>query len=77
MITVEFIIFKDRSECWYQNNKLHRDNDQPSVVYPDGSKLWYQNGMRHRDGDLPAVIHTNGAKYWCKNNRFIKSEIPK
>ena len=36
-------------QYWFQNGKLHRDNDLPAVVYANGDQIWYQNGKRHRD----------------------------
>jgi antitoxin component YwqK of YwqJK toxin-antitoxin module len=53
---------------WYQNGKLHRDDDKPAVIFADGTKLWYQNGKLHRDNDkqsincrnLYSLITTNG-----------------
>jgi antitoxin component YwqK of YwqJK toxin-antitoxin module len=29
---------------WYQNGRLHRDNDLPAIECADGTKYWYQNG---------------------------------
>ena len=44
MITIELKIFANGAKSWYQNDKYHRDNDQPAVIYADGEKRWYQNG---------------------------------
>jgi len=43
MITIKLAINADGSKYWFQNGKLHRDNDQPTVIHADGSKRWYQN----------------------------------
>ena len=51
------------TQKWYQNGKLHRDNDLPAIVLFDGSQSWSQNGKLHRDGG-PAVEYANGDKFW-------------
>ena len=55
---------------WYQNEKLHRDNDHPAIMYKDGGRLWYQHGKLHRDNDQPAVIEIDGNQYWYQNNKL-------
>ena len=55
---------------WYQNGKLHRDNDQPAIIRSDGSKEWYQNGKLHRDNDQPAIICSNGNQTWYQNGKL-------
>ena len=70
-------IYSDGTKCWYKNNQLHRDNDQPAIIYSSGSKHWYKNGQRHRDNDQPAVIFPDGTKRWYKNGKFIKKEEKK
>jgi len=42
----ETITYPNRTKKWYQNGKLHRDNDLPAVTYPNGTKKWYQNGIK-------------------------------
>ena len=44
MITIKLAIDADGSKYWYQNDKYHRDNDQPAMIHANGSKSWYQNG---------------------------------
>jgi len=44
MITIKLAINADGSKIWYQNDKLHRDNDQPAIINANGSKGWNQNG---------------------------------
>src|SRR4029078_9606334 len=48
------IIWADGSQEWYQNYKLHRDDDQPAYIGSYGVQCWYQHGQLHRDGDQPA-----------------------
>lgn len=49
---------------WYQDGKIHRDNDLPAIEYVSGRKDWYQQGKLHRVGDHPAVIYPDGFKSW-------------
>ena len=63
----ECIIDSDRNKRWYQNNLVHRDNDEPTVIDSNGDKLWYQNNLLHRDHDKPAVIYNSGTKEWYQN----------
>ena len=44
MITIKLEISADGSKYWLQNDKRHRDNDQPAVILASGTKCWYQNG---------------------------------
>lgn len=56
-------------EEWYQNGKLHRDDDLPAVVENDGEKKkWYQNGVLHRDSK-PAVMCEVGEEWWRNGHR--------
>ena len=48
MITIKLEIRADGIKCWYQNGKLHRNNDQPAIITANGTKLWCQNGERHK-----------------------------
>jgi hypothetical protein len=50
-----------RSQCWYKNGKIHRDNDLPAIISQNGYKGWYKNGQLHRDNDLPAVMSLKSA----------------
>ena len=56
-------------ECWYKNNKCHRDGDLPAIEAAYGNKCWYKNGKRHRNGDLPAIEYASGTKWWYKNGK--------
>lgn len=67
------VIYPDGTQCWYSNDKLHRDDDKPAVIYPDGTQKWYKNDKLHRDHDKPAVILSNGTQKWYKNGIWIRS----
>lgn len=54
-------------QVWYQNNMLHRDDDQPAIIYSDGSQKWFQRGKLHRDNDKPAVCWSWGLQMWFRN----------
>ena len=43
MITIKLEINAD-AKYWLENDKCHRDNDQPAIINADGEKRWYQNG---------------------------------
>jgi hypothetical protein len=68
-----YIIKRINSISYIIDNKIHRDNDKPSVEYEDGTKYWYKNGKRHRDNDKPSVEDVNGTKEWYQNGVFIRS----
>jgi hypothetical protein len=74
MITIKLAIYTDGSKFWFQNDKHHRDNDQPAIINANGSKRWYQNDKLHRDNDQPAIINADGSKFWFQNGEFIKQE---
>ena len=57
-------LYPDGTTRWFQNGKLHRDNDKPARILSDGDKHWFQNGVLHRDNDKPAIIYSNGDKHW-------------
>ena len=62
---------------WFQNGKLHRDDDLPAIVNANGSNQWYQNGKLHRDNDLPAIVWENGSKEWFRHGRrYRKNDLP-
>jgi len=44
MITIKLEINANNSKYWYQNDKYHRDNDQPAIIFSGGEKRWFQNG---------------------------------
>lgn len=58
------IIYRDGTEYWFFNGKIHRDEDKPAVITPHGLHEWYHHGKRHRDNDLPAVTDSNGNQEW-------------
>jgi hypothetical protein len=66
--------YKDGSQCWYLNGKLHRE-DGPAVIYPDGSQYWYLSGDLHRE-DGPAVIYPDGTKKWFLNDELHREDGP-
>lgn len=64
---------------WYQNGKLHRDNDKPALIetlFNDPNKIvlecWYKNGQLHRDNDKPAYVEHYGGKHlqWYQNGKL-------
>ena len=65
----KYNVINKESHKWYQNGKLHRDDDLPAVIYGIRQE-WYQNGLRHRDNGLPAVICADGTKKWYQNNKI-------
>lgn len=72
-MTIKLEIFAD-VKYWFENDKCHRDNDQPAIINADGSKHWFQNGERHRDNDQPAITYADGTKSWYQNGKFLKKE---
>ena len=65
------------SEKWYQNGRLHRDNDLPAVIDEDGTQRWYYYGKLHRENDLPAVILVDGKQEWYQNGElYRKNNLP-
>lgn len=61
---------------WFQNGKLHRDDDLPAIVNANGSNQWYQNGKLHRDNDLPAIVWENGSNEWFRHGRrYRKNDL--
>jgi hypothetical protein len=69
------IEYDDGSKKWFENGKLHRDNDLPAIEFANGEKRWYQHGELHRDNDLPAVESANGDKRWFKNGEIYKCKL--
>lgn len=74
-----------KSDGYYVNNKLHRDNGPAEIKYfEDGAKLaeiWYKKGYMYRKDDLPAFIeyHRNGNKsieVWIKDNLPHRKDGP-
>jgi hypothetical protein len=64
------------NQFWYQNDKLHRDNDLPAFIQKNGDQYWYRNGKCHRDNDLPAVVNANGDQEWWKNGERHRDNGP-
>ena len=65
-----FHIDEDGSECWYLNDKRHRE-DGPAVIYADGSRCWYLDGKLHRE-EGPAVVDAiHNTEAWCLHNRYL------
>jgi hypothetical protein len=60
------IIFKDGSERWFKNDKLHREGG-PAIYYKSGTEEWWIDGRRHRE-DGPAVIFSK--EYICNRNNL-------
>lgn len=59
-----------RTEEWWSNRKLHRDDDKPAQIayFENGKKqseIWLKNNGLHRDDDKPASI-----VYYKNGNRF-------
>ena len=77
MITIKLKIVADGSKYWLENDKCHRDNDQPAIIFVNGQKCWYQNGKQHRDNDQPVIIFADGTKCWYQNGKFIYKEKSK
>ena len=60
-------VYDDWTE-WYQNGKLHREDDLPAIENNSGDKHWYINGKRHRE-NAPAIEYDNGTKEWYQNGQ--------
>jgi hypothetical protein len=54
------------NQCWYKNNKLHRE-DGPAYIGKNGTRYWYKNNKLHRT-DGPAVSRIDGIQYWFIND---------
>lgn len=57
------------TQRWYNDGKLHRDNDLPAIIRVEYQE-WYKNGQKHRDGDLPSKIWACGDQQWYKNGKM-------
>jgi antitoxin component YwqK of YwqJK toxin-antitoxin module len=66
----EYKIDENGKQEWYQNGKLHRDNDLPAVICSNGHQEWYRNGKLHRYNDLPARISSYGSQSWYRNGKL-------
>ena len=60
---------------YYQNGKLHREEDGPTVEYTFGEKRWYINGLLHRKNG-PAIEYANGDKEWYLNGLLHREDGP-
>jgi hypothetical protein len=66
-----------KTKLWYQNGKLHRENDLPAKINNTGDQFWYKNGERHRDNDFPAVIFSNGDQLWYQDGMLHRdNDLP-
>jgi len=70
----EHFIDENRTQFYYLNNKLHRE-DGPAIEYPDGTKLWYKNDKLHRE-DGPAVIWADGSISWYLDEKLHREDGP-
>ena len=64
---------------YYKRNKIHRDEDKPSIIAPDGTKEWYKNDIIHRDGDKPAIVVTDEndeieLEEWYKDGKLHRDD---
>ncbi len=57
------IIDSNGVQRWYEEDRLHRDGDEPAVVYPNGNRVYYSDGDIHRDVG-PAVVRVDGYQAW-------------
>lgn len=64
-----------KNNVWYQNGKVHRENDLPAMETEYG-KGWALNWKLHRDNDLPAVEFKNGLKAWFKDGVLHRNDGP-
>ena len=69
-----------RSEVWFEDGKVHRDNDMPAAIYyrKDGSvksEKWLNDDKCHRDNDKPALIyyHKDGS---IRSESWYKDGVP-
>ena len=60
------IIHDNGDQCWYKDDKLHREDDLPAIIWADSSKFWAINGKCHRENG-PADMHVDGKIYWYLN----------
>ena len=57
-------------QCWFKEDKSHREGDLPAFIGTDGTQRWYKEGKMHRDGNLPAIIMADGTQYWYINGYY-------
>ena len=72
---VPLLYLQKGSKYWYQEGKIHRENDKPAATFSDGTKIWYKEGKIHRENNQPAIIYEDGStKVWYKNGRRVTRE---
>ena len=59
-------------DYWYQDDKLHCDNDEPAKECSNGK--WIENGLRHFHRDEPADI--NIAKWYLEGIGYFHRDEP-
>lgn len=65
------VIHPNGCYVYYQDGKIHRDEDKPAAKYNDGELVYYRNNMIHRDEKLgPTVIYPDGSYRYYKNNVY-------
>lgn len=70
-------VTSEGDEEWYDDNeKLHRDGDQPAQTDTHGGKAWFQHGKLHRDGDKPAIEAANGDRAWYQDDVLSRETGP-
>lgn len=68
-------IVNSRTNKWYINGKLHRDNE-PAIEWAEGGQDWYQHGKRHRTGG-PAISFAGGVDgSWLINDKLHRLDGP-
>jgi hypothetical protein len=70
---MEVVICDDGTQCWYQNNKLHR-LDGPAIVRMDGTCDYYQHNRPHR-WDGPAITESDRTQHWFIYGENITEEL--
>ena len=73
---IEYIVkvYNDKTEHWFLNGKLHREDDLPAMKCANGDKEWWLNGVLYREDGLPAVECANGRKYWFFEGEILTEE---
>ena len=61
------------TQCWYHNDKLHREG-APAIESANGNKYWYHNDKLHREGG-PALEWADG-KWWYINGQLHREDGP-
>lgn len=55
---------------YFKNNKLHRDNDLPSIISNNGDMRWYKDNKIHRE-NKPAFSSSCGTiLLWYRNGGY-------